>query len=53
MKIAKEKILEVHDICRSFQVGQEKLDVLKKVNLTSLPLVLNSNISLFVYANYF
>ncbi len=34
MKIAKENILEVHDICRSFQVGQQNLDVLKKVNLT-------------------
>lgn len=34
MKIGKENILEVHDICRSFQVGSDTLEVLKKVNLT-------------------
>lgn len=34
MKIAKENILEVHDVCRSFQVGSSTLEVLKKVNLT-------------------
>lgn len=34
MKIAKENILEVHNVCRSFQVGTTKLDVLKSVNLT-------------------
>jgi len=34
MKIAKKNILEVHDVCRSFQVGSSTLDVLKSVNMS-------------------
>lgn len=33
MKLIKNNILEVRDVCRSFQVGSTKLDVLKSVNL--------------------
>lgn len=33
MRISERNILEVHDVCRSFQVGQTKLEVLKNVNI--------------------